>query len=107
MTRTRHGHRSQQPRSDTPVTPEDLAAAPELAVVILLEHAIAVTADALLAAHPALIGEPPAWRVTKDLIAARHLLRAASRLARTIVLYRDCVLPLVRDRPSNAPATDF
>jgi hypothetical protein len=81
------------------ITPEAFAAAPELAVLALLAETLRVTGGALLAAQPALVGEPPAWRVAPDLLAARRLLRDAARLERSIVRYRELVLRLIHDAP--------
>ena len=83
------------------VTPETLAAAPELAVLALLDETLRITADALLAAQPALIGDPPTWRVTVELIAARRLLRDATRLGAAIADYRRIVVQMLDDAPGN------
>ena len=83
------------------ITPETLAAAPELAVLALLAETLHVTRDALLAAQPALVGEPPAWRVDVDLIAARHLLQDAAKLEHSIVRYRQCLLRVLHDAPDH------
>ena len=83
------------------ITPEILAAAPELAVLALLDETLRVTRDALLAAQPGLVGEPPAWRVDVDLSAARRLLQDAARLEQSIVCYRECVLRILHDAPER------
>jgi hypothetical protein len=88
---------SDQPR----ITPVTLAGAPELAVLALLDEALRITADALLAAQPALIGDPPSWRVTADLIAAARLLRDAKRLGRAVAHYRRSVLQTLHDAPED------
>jgi hypothetical protein len=75
--------------------------APELAVLALLDHAVRISADALLVAHPALIGEPPPWRLSPDLVAARRLLHCAMRLAKATANYRRCVLPDVYAGPHD------
>jgi len=80
-------------RHELNVTPTDLLLAPELAVLALLDQALRIAAEALLAAQPALLGEPPPWRVTPDLLAARRFLQCATRLARATAHYRRCVLP--------------
>jgi hypothetical protein len=79
------------------ITPETFAAAPEFAVLALLDETLRVTRDALLAAQPSLIGQPPPWRVDRELVAARSLLRDAAKLERAIVHYRECVLRALRD----------
>ena len=81
------------------LTPEAFAAAPELAVLALLDATLRVMGDALLAAQPALVGEPPAWRVEPDLLAARRLLRHAAKLERSIVRYRELVVRRIHDAP--------
>ena len=83
------------------VTPATLAAAPELAVLALLDETLRITADALLAAQPALIGDPPSWRVTAELLAAARLLRDARRLERAVAHYRCEVLQALLDVPDN------
>ncbi len=74
-------------------------AAPELVLLALLAETLRVARHALLAAQPALAGEPPAWRVESDLVAARRLLRDAATLERSIVRYRELVLQRVHDAP--------
>jgi hypothetical protein len=83
------------------ITPETLAAAPELAVLALLDETLRVTRAALLATQPALVGEPPAWRVDVDLIAARRLLHDAAKLEQSIVRYRQCVLRALHEAPDR------
>jgi len=75
------------------VTLSDVVLAPELAVLALLDQALRISADALLAAHPALVGEPPPWRLSPELFAARRVLTCATRLARATANYRRCVVP--------------
>ena len=88
--------------SDEPhITPVTLVGAPELAVLALLDETLRITADALLAAQPALIGEPPSWRVTAELLAAARLLREARRLGRAVAHYRYEVLKTLLDVSDN------
>jgi hypothetical protein len=70
-------------------------------VLALLDETLRITRNALLAAQPALIGEPPAWRVEVDLIAARRLLQDAAKLEQSIVRYRQCVLRILHDAPDR------
>jgi hypothetical protein len=49
--------RGTRPRAPSLPTPQELIAAPELAVLASLEHAIELTSRMLVAAHPELIGE--------------------------------------------------
>ena len=83
------------------LTPPTLAGAPELAVLALLDETLRITADALVAAQPALIGDPPSWRVTAELLAAERLLRDARRLGRAVAHYRRSVLQTLLDAPEN------
>ena len=81
------------PSSDEPpITPLTLAQAPELAVLTLLDETLRIAGYALLAAQPALVGDPPSWRVTAELLAAKRLLRDATRLASAVAHYRRSVL---------------
>jgi len=83
------------------VTLPDIVLAPELAVLALLDQALRISADALLVAHPDLIGEPPPWRLSPDLVAARRLLDCATRLASATAKYRRCVLPAAYAGPDD------
>jgi hypothetical protein len=94
-------HRTATPGSPLHVTPETLGGAPELAVLALLDENLRIAALSLLAAQPALVGEPPSWRVTSELIAAARLLRDARKLERSIARYRRCVLQMLRDEPER------
>jgi hypothetical protein len=79
----------------------DIVLAPELAVLALLDQAVRISADALLVAHPALIGETPPWRLSPELIAARRLLDCAMRLANATANYRRCVVPPAYAKPDG------
>lgn len=102
MTRRAPGRRW-TPHRTLDVTVPDVVRAPELAILALLDQALRISAEALLAAQPALLGEPPSWRVASELLAARRLLLCASRLSRAIVNYRSCVLhaPDAEDRDDH------
>jgi hypothetical protein len=89
------------------VTPETLVGAPELAVLALLDDSLRVARLALLAAQPALVGEPPSWRVTPELIAAAQLLRDAATLERSIARYRRCAMQVLHDEPERDDETPF
>ena len=82
-------------------TPETFAAAPELAVLALLDEALRITREALVAVQPALIGEPPSWRVDPDLIAAKRLLRDVAKLERSVAHYQQRVLRVLHDAPDR------
>jgi hypothetical protein len=83
------------------VTLPDVVIAPELAVLALLDQAVRISADALLVAQPALIGDPPPWRLSPELVAARRLLDCAMRLANATANYRRCVLPAAYAGPHD------
>jgi hypothetical protein len=78
----------------TPLTPVDLLAAPELAAIDLLDHAVHVAGLALLAQYPHLLGDEYG-RVPHDGDAvaelAERLLRRARALDRVIARYRRAV----------------
>jgi hypothetical protein len=95
--RTRAASARDEPR----ITPVTLAGAPELAVLALLDETLRITAEALLAAQPALIGAPPSWRATTELLAAERLLRDARRLGGAVAHYRRSVLQTLLDAPDN------
>ena len=89
--------RSALASSPPPLCPAHLAAAPELAALSIVEHALHSTLLALLAAHPSLDDfaephEPPSLRL------ARRLVSATANLERVLALYRaavyDAFLPL-------------
>jgi hypothetical protein len=78
-----------------------LIAAPELAVLALLQENLRVVGQALLAAQPALLGEPPSWKVTTELRAAARVLRDATRLARSLEQYRRRILETIHDEAED------
>ena len=55
----------------------------------------------LLAAQPALIGEPPSWRVTPERITARRLLRDVARLEDAVADYRCVVVGMLHEAPDD------
>jgi hypothetical protein len=87
------------PFDEPQITPLTLAEAPEFAVLALLDETLRIAGLALLAAQPALLGDPPPWRVTADLIAAKRLLQHASRLGTAVARYRRSVLNALHDAP--------
>ena len=97
----RHGPSRTSPSNALRATPVELVAAPELALLALLDATLRIARDALLAAQPALVGDPPLWRVTPELIAARRLLRDATRLERAVADYRHFVLQTLHDEPHD------
>lgn len=99
--------RASTPGSEPQVTPETLAGAPELAVLAVLDENLRIAALALLAAQPALVGEPPSWRVTPELSAAARLVRDATKLEQSIARYRRCVLQVLHDEPDRDDELPF
>lgn len=107
MTASRSARQAWTKRRELGVSLPDIVRAPELAVLALLDQAVRFSAEALLAAHPALVGEPPPWRLTPDLLAARRLLASATRLARATANYRRCVLPTTNAHDGDDDERDF
>lgn len=79
------------PLADPNPTPDKLVDAPELAVFAILEHTLRIAGLALLAAQPAILGEPPAWRLTPDVLAAKRVLRRVRHLENAIDRYQQLV----------------
>lgn len=84
----------------------DLVVAPELAAVFLLEHALDVAADSLLAEHPTLIDDFHTPRDQGPVVFLAHAicLRAAA-LRETLRRYRRAV-GQARPAPAHDPADD-
>ncbi len=85
-----------------PPTVFDLVDAPEFAAVILLEHALGVVIDALLAEHPTLIDDFAVARSKSIVMAhADSLWRRAAAMHHLLQRYRlavrDASTPVVRD----------
>ncbi len=79
----------------------DLVDAPELAALILLEYALDVAADALVAEHMTLIDDFHNPRQQGDVVSLAHTIRLrASALRDTLVRYRRAV----RDAAVSAAA---
>ena len=84
--------RAERPRTPPPPTVPELVQAPELAAVILLEHALDVVREAMLAEHPTLIDELRRPRDDGPIVATANTvcLRAAA-LRDTLRRYRRAV----------------
>jgi hypothetical protein len=85
-----------------PPTVTDLVNAPELAAIALLEHALAVVRDALLAEHPTLIDDFHRPSEQGRLVSLAHVIcqREASLraiLARYRSAVREATAPALRD----------
>lgn len=84
-----------------PPTVPDLVDAPELAAIILLEHALDVAASALLAEHMTLIDDFHRPREQGPVVSLAHTIcRRAGALRDTLVRYRRAV----RDAAASAAA---
>jgi len=94
-----------QPAPAPPRVP-DLVLAPELAAIILLEHALDVAADALLAEHPTLIDDFHRPRDQGPIVFLAHAicLRSAA-LRETLWRYRRAVSEAATP-PAHDPSDD-
>jgi hypothetical protein len=88
-------------------TPDDLAAAPELAILAALDHTLDLAASALACAHPELMDpERPYWRgsPTRALTIAETLVRRTRGFQRAIRAYRTALE--IRPRREESPHLD-
>jgi hypothetical protein len=86
------------PGSESTLTPGDIAAAPELALIATAEHVLELMTLALIAAHPDLVGDPPLWRPRdRHALLAKQLILARTRLDLAAARYRKATLTLVRN----------
>lgn len=94
------------PVAPAPPQVPDLVVAPELAAVILLEHALAVAADALLAAYPTLIDDLQPPRDQGPVVSLAHVIccRGAA-LRETLWRYRRAV-SVAAAPPAQDPTDD-
>jgi hypothetical protein len=95
-------NKRQPAQTPPPPTVPDLVDAPELAAVILLEHALGVVTDALLAEHPTLIDDFTVAHSKSAVLAhAVTIGRRASALRDVLRRYRravrDATTPVVRE----------
>jgi hypothetical protein len=91
-----------------PPTVPDLVVAPELAAIILLEHALDVAASALVAEHMTLIDDFRRPREQGPVVSLAHTicLRAAA-LRDTLVRYRRAVRDAAASAADNASDDDI
>jgi hypothetical protein len=90
----------------SPTVP-DIEAAPELAAIILLEHALDVVGNALLAEHPTLIDD--FHRPSEEgpvLCLANIICRRASTLLDLLRRYRQAVRLAASSTPTDDPGDD-
>jgi hypothetical protein len=88
----------------SPATPADLRAAPELALLDLLDHGLAALLLALRAQHPSL-DHPTGPAEPPTLGRARRVARALGALAAELADYRDAVIDVTR--PASPGDDDF
>jgi hypothetical protein len=80
----------------------DLVLAPELAAILLLEHALDVTTSALLAEHPTLVDDFARARDDAPALSLAHrICLRAGALADTLRRYRRAVDAVARSRSAN------
>lgn len=76
------------------VTPSDLRERPELAVLEVLDSALAMTKFAIIAANPELTDADPERELSDiEVLAAEHVLIAVDTLQRVAASYRRAVKP--------------
>ncbi len=104
MKRTRKRLRAETP---PPPTVRDLVHAPELAAIILLEHALAVASDALVAEHMTLIDDFHQPRDQGAVVFLAHLIRKREAALRdTLRRYRRAVRDATRTKAPPEPDPD-
>lgn len=84
----------------------DLVVAPELAAVVLLEHALQVAADALLAEHPTLIDDFHKPRDQGPVVFLAHAICVRSAALREILWRYRCAVRAAAAAPAHDPADD-
>lgn len=99
--------RATSTHAPAPPTPQELVAAPELAVLDALQHVIDLTGRMLIAAHPELVGERSHLHPL-DLQAtlAERLIRLATLLANATTRYQVAVLAALYE-PDTGPDDDI
>ena len=86
----------------------DLVVAPELAPIILLEHALDVVASALVAEHMTLIDDFHRPREQGPVVSLAHTIcLRAGALRDTLVRYRRAVRDAAASSADNAPDDDI
>ena len=99
--------RKTRPQTPPPPTVPELAQAPELAAVILLEHALDVVREALLAEHETLIDELRRPRDDGAVVSgANTICRQATALLHTLRGYRRAVRDAAATRDADPVADD-
>ena len=97
---TRRSRRTPSP-PPAPLTPHELAAAPELAVLAALQHLIELTTLTLVAVHPDLISDRSSLHpLDAQTVLADKLIQLSSRLANAVTCYHIAALASLR-RPDS------
>jgi len=86
------------PSPDFPLCPYDLARAPELASLALVQEALHISVLSLVAEHPTLQNEPSANEPC-TLRRARHLIAAVGTFQNALSRYRDAVYSVLCPPP--------
>ncbi len=93
---------TQATRAELRPTPEELAVAPELALLVALQHVLELTTLTLVATHPELVGDRSYLRpLDPQALLADQLITLGMRLAKVVVGYRVAALA-----SRHAPDTD-
>lgn len=88
----KRARRRASPAAPPPLSVPDLVRAPELAAVVLLEHALDVVTCALIAEHPTLVSEFNIPREQGAVVTLAHLICAREAVLReTLWRYRHAV----------------
>jgi hypothetical protein len=104
--RRRHGGDVDAQPPPPPPAVQDLVLAPELAVVVLLEHTLTMLGDALLAEHPTLLDRFNPPREQGAVVTIAHALRHREAELRDLLRrYRRAVLDSVTEQPP--PSVDL
>lgn len=100
--------RPTSPPTTAPLTVPDLVGAPELAAIILLEHALDVAASALVAEHMTLIDDFHRPCEQGPVVSLAHTIcRRARALRDTLVRYRRAVRDAAASHAENTPDDDL
>jgi hypothetical protein len=86
----------------------ELVRAPELATIVLLEHALDLAAQALLAEHPTLIDDFARARDDGPVLTLAHsICRRAAALEHALRRYRHAVRDPLAPPPNDDPRDDL
>ena len=91
---------------DRTPTPDDLAHAPELAILASLENTLELAVRALVCAHPELADpERPYWlrQASRMATAADNVVHQSADMKQALIAYREAVETRRRDEASEHP----